>query len=261
MGALNLLSGFVTAPSTTATAVTMGAGDSNTVKNAPRAPYLIAAWGDWQTAGLLQIRSPRLHDAVRGIRLEGVASEVWALLYPPAVQALVPQDQLTIEMTGSATAGDIESFGALFYYPSLPGSDGRYLTYNQLLSRIVNIVGVDNTLALGTGGGYSGEEAINADVDLLKANTDYAIIGYTVTAECCSIGWRGPDTGNVRVGGPGNDTGKIETRTWFSDLARATGMPLIPVFNSANKASTLVDGVQDENGTDTTVTTILAQLR
>ena len=261
MGAINLLTGFVTAPSTTATALTMASGDSLQIKNSPAVAYLIAAWGDWQTAGMLRIRSPRMHDNVQGIRLEGVASEVYSLIYPPEIQTLVPQDTLIAEMTGSGTAGDIESAGLLLYYDNLPGSNGRFIKYQELMSRIVNILTVENTLALGTAGGYSGEEAINAEFDLLKANTDYAILGYNVTAECCSVGWRGPDTGNLRVGGPGNETNKMGTRNWFVDLSRATGRAMIPVINSANKNATLIDGVQDENGTDTTVTTILAQLR
>jgi hypothetical protein len=32
------------------------------------------------------------------------------------------------------------------------------------------------------------------------------------------------------------------------------------VFNSANRAGVLIDGAQDENGTDVTVTTLLALL-
>ena len=262
MGALQIISGFVTAPSTTATALTLAAGDSLQIKNAPKNGILLTAWGDWQTAGMLRIRSPRMHDNVQGLRLEGVASEVYPLFWPPASQVLVPQDTLIVEMTGSATGGDIESSSLLVYYPDLPGSNGRFLTYAQYMARAVwNPVGVENTLALGTAGGYSGEEAINAEFDLLKANTDYALVGYNVTAECCSVGWRGPDTGNLRVGGPGHELDKRVTNNWFVELARVTGWPLIPVFNSANKGATLVDGVQDENGTDTTVTSILMQLR
>lgn len=261
MGALQVVSGFVTAPSNTFTNWTLGTGDSLTVKNAPKAAYLLSVWGDWQTAGNLRITSPRLHDAVQGIRLFGPSSIVQPLIYPPQVQYLVPQDVLTVQQTGSATAGDIESGALLIYYPDLPGSNGNFITYAEYMSRRVNILTVENTLALGTGGGYSGEEAINAEFDLLKANRDYAILGGNVSVECATIGWRGPDTGNVRVGMPGCDDVKIETRNWFVNLARVTGWPLIPVINAANKANTLIDGVQDENGADTTLTTILAELR
>jgi len=260
---LQAISGFVTAPGTTFTAWTLAAGDFLTIRSTEIGAgiWLLQAWADQQTAGNLRIRSPRLHDNVQGIRLFAVASEVYPLLPDGYPQPLITQDVLTVEQTGSSTAGDIESGSLLIYYDDLPGVDSRVATWEEVKTRMVNLVTVENTLALGTGGGYSGEEAINAEFDLLPANTDYAILGYEVSAECCTIGWRGVDTGNLRVAGPGNDTNKNLTRNWFKNLSMMYGLPLIPVFNSANKAGFLVDGVQDENGTDVTVTTILAELR
>jgi hypothetical protein len=60
-----------------------------------------------------------------------------------------------------------------------------------------------------------------------------------VSAECGNVSVQGSDTGNVQVGGPGS-VALIETRRYFKDLSEATGLPLIPVINSANKASTNV---------------------
>ena len=37
-------------------------------------------------------------------------------------------------------------------------------------------------------------------------------------------------------------------------------LPLIPVFNSANKAGILVDAAQDENGTDVNVNSFFVEL-
>ncbi len=261
--ALEMLNGFVTAPSTTLTALTMGAGDTLVVRNAPldSSIMLVQAWQDNQTAGVLRIRSPRLHDNVEGIRLDASASEVKPLLPRRIVQPLIPQDTLTVQLSGSATGGDIESAALLLFYENLPGISARLIDVATLLANMLNLVSIENTLALGTGGGYSGEEALTAEFDQLKANTDYALLGYLVDAECASVGWRGSDTGNVRVGGPGDELGRDYTRTWFYDLARDYQMPMIPVFNSANKDAILVDGVQDENGTDITVTSIFAQLK
>ena len=72
--------------------------------------------------------------------------------------------------------------------------------------------------------------------------------------------WRGADTGNLGIGGPGNETLRHVTREWFVRLTERFGIPLIPVFNYANKAGILLDGAQDENGADTTVTSIFAEL-
>ena len=261
--ALEVLNGRVVAPGTTLTAWTMAAGDSLQVRNTPidSMILLLNAWADNQAAGTLRVRSPRLHDNVEGIRLGIVASEVQALLPARFEQRLVPQDVLTVQQSGSATAGDIESGTLLLYYADLPGVSARLIDAQTLLANMVNIMTVENTLALGTGGGYSGEEAIDAEFDQLKANTDYALLGYLASAECACIGWRGSDSGNLRVGGPGDEAHKEITANWFLWLSQAYQMPLIPVFNSANKGAILIDGVQDENGVDVTVTSIFAQLK
>lgn len=261
--ALEIITGRAVAPSTTLTALTMSAGDTLTIRNAPidSRILLLQAWADWQTAGTFRVRSPRMHDNVEGIRLQGVASEVKPLLPNRFLQPLIPQDTLVAQLSGSGTAGDIESAAMMLFYDNLPGVSARLIDVQTLLANMVHLMTVENTLALGTGGGYTGEEAITAEFDQLKANTDYALLGYLVSAECAAVGWRGSDTGNLRVGGPGDDLGRDYTRSWFYDLANMYQMPLIPVFNSANKDAILIDGVQDENGTDVTVTSIFAQLK
>lgn len=262
MPAFEILSGIATAPDTTFTEVAANTGNSFTVRNAGVDVdiRLIQAWAKHQTAGNFRIRSPRMHDNVQGIRLYSVASQVRPLIPEGFMQRLYSQDDLTVELTGSATAGDIEIACMLLYYASLPGVEGRFASLDDIMQRIVNLVTVENTLALGTSGNYTGEEAINAEFDLLRANTDYALLGYLVSAECACIRWRGVDFGNLGVGGPGNETEKELTANWFVNLCRQTGLPCIPVFNSANKEGLLLDGVQDENGADTIVTSILAQL-
>ena len=135
-----------------------------------------------------------------------------------------------------------------------------FISEEDLKTRMINIACVENTLALGTSGDYSGEEAINAEFDQLKANTDYALIGYMVSVICNAVRWRGSDLGNLGIGGPGNAANKFLTSRWFIWLSQKTGIPLIPVFNSANKGALLVDGQQDEDGTDTVLTSIFAEL-
>lgn len=260
--ALELLVGQATAPGTTFTGLTMNAGNSLTVRSAAidAKVYLIAAWTDVQAAGTFRIRSPRLHDNVQGLRFDTIVSDLHPLLPAGFKQPLMTQDVLVAEITGSATAGDLETGAMLVYYEDLPGIDSRLITWDTLQSRLKHLLTVENTLALGTGGGYSGEEAINAEFDLLKANTEYALLGYLVDTECACVRWRGSDFGNLGVGGPGDETHRHLTREWFTRLARLTGLPLIPTFNAANKGGVLIDGCQDEIGTDTTVITILGEL-
>lgn len=260
---LEVVTGFGTALSATVfTGLTAAAGNSFAVRSTPMGSqiYLLDAWADWQSAGTVRIRSPRLHDNVQGIRLDTVVGDVSPLLPLGALQMLLSQDTLVVEGISAAVAGDIETLSFLIWYADLPGVDARLVNWSDIRGRISHIVNVENTLALGTAGGYSGEEALNAEFDLLKRNTDYAVLGYEVDTECATVRWRGADTGNLGVGGPGEPALRERTRRWFIQLAEYTGLPCIPVFNAANVPGVLVDGAQDENGTDVTVTTILAEL-
>jgi len=260
--AIELLTGFVTAPDTTLTALTMAAGNSLTIRNGAdnAAIKLINVWNDNQTAGLLRIRSPQMHDNVQGLRFTAHDGQPFPLLPWKPMQMLRPQDTLTVELSGSSTSGDIETASLMVYYEDLPGIEAKFLDSGELLQRLVHMLTVQNTLSTGTSGGYSGEEAINAEFDLLRANTDYALLGYMVSAQCASVRWRGTDFGNLGVGGPGNITAPEMTSRWFINISDMMGVPAIPVFNSANAAGLLVDAAQDENGTDVTVTSILGQL-
>ena len=262
MPALELIAGHVTAPGSTQTALTMATTGAATIRNngGEGDIRLLQTWAKSQTAGVLRIKSPNLHDNVQGLRFKTVVSEVDPLLPAGFSQQLISQDQLTLDLSGSGTAGDIEAAAFLIWYESLPGIEGRFMTPDAVKSAIKNLVTVENTLSLGTSGGWSGEEAINAEFDLLKANVDYAILGFLTSAECLAIGYRGSEFGNLRIGGPGNEASKNVTRRWFVDQSIQNDLPLIPVFNSANESAVLLDGFQDENGTDVTVTTILAEL-
>lgn len=263
MPALEVLSGFATAPGAAFVGLTMGAGDTLTIRNTldEMSPRLLTTWQDKQAVGNFRIRSPRLHDVVQGINMANVISDLSPSMPIGFPQPLVSQDVLIAEITGSAVAGDIESASLLVYYPDLPGIDANLIDTMELRNRLVNLMTSQNTLALGAAGGYSGAQAINATVDLMKANTDYALIGYNVRGECATVRWKGADVGNLGVGGPGTVATRFYSAYWFAWLSDAFGLPLIPVFNSANKAGIIIDGVQDENAGAAIVTSIFAELK
>lgn len=260
--AFEVITGFTTAASTTVTALTMGTGDSLTVKNAPLGSdvWLLQVWSQHSSKAMIRIRSPKLHDNVQGIRLATISQNPYPLLPWGFKQKLFPQDALVVEQTGSATAGAIETTSLLIYYSDLPGQDARLISPEEVMRRMVNIVTIENTLALGTAGGYSGSEAINAEFDVLKANTDYALLGYLCDASTATVGWKGPDTGNLRVGGPGHISIPTQTSDWFVRLSRVYGIPMIPVINMANKGATNIDGAQDDGGVDPKIIHIYAEL-
>lgn len=261
--AMEILSGSASAPGATLTALTMATGDSLTVRNFVNGKArLLTAFPTGQvTLGAIQIRSPRMHDNVRGLQFPNPVTPNLPPLFSPAIQDLVAQDQLSVLISGSAVAGDLMLASLLAYYDDLPGIEGNFITPEELKSKMVDLITVDNTIITTTGPNYTGGVAINATNDLMKANTPYALIGFTLTVNCGCVTWRGSDTGNLRVGGPGRAALPETTRDWFVLLSNLSGLPCIPVFNSANKANTFVEAQQDENAAATVVTSFFAQLQ
>lgn len=252
-----------TAINTTLAALTALSGDSLAVSNFAlgKKALLLQLWADVQAAGTLRVRSPKFHDNVNGIRIDTIASDAKPLLPWGAAQPLYPNDNLIVELAGSATAGDIEYITLLQWFEDLPGINARLMTWDAVRNRIEQLLTVENTLATGSTAAYGGSEALNAEIDQFQQGADYAILGYKVDTECQAIGYRAPDFGNLRVGGPGDEIDPDLYSNWFVELNRYYDVPTIPVFNGSNKASVLIDAVQDENGSDTTVTTFLARLR
>jgi hypothetical protein len=110
-----------------------------------------------------------------------------------------------------------------------------------------------------TAGDWSPGTAINATNDQLKANADYAILGYQTGTSVCAVGIAGADTGNYKVGGPG-PLESVETRDWFVSLSKNQGLPLIPVINQANRANTLCHVCHTTAAGTVTVDLIVARL-
>ena len=265
--ALELVGGQATAPGATLTSLTMFAGNSSTVRNADLSSIvaLTQTWGRNNTAGIWRIRSPKLHDNVQGIRFRLPAADPSPLINPGLWQRFVPQDTLTLELSGSAVGGQLEQAFMLIYYSDLPGNAARFIGRDELLKRTNNAWTTEIAITAGVAGGFSGQVAINSTFDNFKANTDYALVGYEVDAQCGAVRFTGPDFSNLGIGGPGlvtagTPTGRWVTARWFEHLSVHLGIPLIPVFNAANKFGTLVDIATNQAGGTINVTAILHEL-
>lgn len=259
---LEVVTGFVTAPGATLTAWTLASGNSLQIRNAPfgKRIYLLDMWAQNQVVGVLRLRSPRIHDNVQGLRFQITATDVHRLFRQGMLQPLIPQDVFVAEQSGSGVAGQIETGAFLVWYEELPGVNARLIDFPTLMKRLVNDFTVEVAITPGVAGGYSGAKAINSSFDLFKANTDYALLGYVVTAQAAVVRFTGIDTGNLGVGGPGFTTDRWVTAEWFARLSEKCGLPLIPVFNSANKFGINVDVAQNQAGGAVTVNAVMAEL-
>lgn len=260
--ALDLVSASATAAAAAGSAMAAIAGDTLIVRNAAEepGPRMLTAWVKSQTSGFVQITHPSGHDQVRDLRLRHVAASVLPLLPIGWDEPVEPQEALTLTLAENAVAGDIGLLHMLMYYPDLPGIQARLIDLQQLESRMVEMVTIEDSTTATAGGTYSGSRAITAASDLLIANTDYALIGANIGVNCGALTVRGSDVGGLRVGIPGMAGRPDLTAFWFPWLTQEFGIPLIPVFNSANKGNILIENVQDENLAAVPFALILARL-
>ena len=259
MSAWEVITGRALNPGAGGAAVTANTGDSLQVRSTPDTsnPFLENIWAQGATAGFVRLRSPRMHDAVQGIRFQNPAAVVRGFLADEARTPLYSQDILTLEIAGGAAETDVAAL--LIYYPDLGGSAQRLATWDQIAPNVAELVTAEVVVtAPATAGDWSAGTALNATFDLLKGNQDYAILGYQTLATVAAVGIKGSDTANLRVGGPGTNE-SIETRDWFISLSKSSGRPAIPVINQANRASTLVH-VANSTAAGTTVDLVLARL-
>jgi len=262
---IELVTATATAPGAGGAAAAAVSGDSLVVKNnvGAKQPRILALWSFLQGTGFVQLATPSGHDTTRGYRAS--AANAIELLNTLGLGITVSsQETMAVTIAGSAVAGDVEQVQMLIHYPDVPGLTTRTISYEHLRSRATELTTIDQSIIGTAGPGYSGSVALSAvTADLLRANSDYAVLGALFRTQSlggCSLNIRGPDTSNVRLGIPMILRGDL-TAQWFPLLSRAYDLPLIPVINSGNKASTFLDLSCNENGAAQTASLVLALLK
>jgi hypothetical protein len=252
---LEVVTGFSTAPGVAAfSAEVAAAGNSFQVRSADvkSKVWLLEAWSFNQVAGQLRIRSPRLHDAVNGMRYRIPAAlslpRLGAAVAGAFGQFLIPQDTLIVENQGSAVGGQIESSTLLIFYENLPGVAARLITNTQLRQYGVNRTTIQASIVTVITGQYGGGVLVNAATQNLKANTDYAWLGGETDTRGTVIRATGVDFGSLGIGFPAEPSIADVTETFFQNMAINLEMPLIPVFNSANFGGITVDAQTNQAG-------------
>lgn len=228
---------------------------------------LLQAWGGNNASKCdFSIRSPLLHDNIRGVRFAHMFNPTQSgadgnpnLYLPPYwKQPYHPTDTLIVEVLGTA-ADDVAFCQSILYEtPTMAGA--RFASVAEVEARLRNIVGIRCSppppAATST---WGAAEALNTDDDRLKANTDYALLGLTTDLPFTALKIVGPDTANLGIAIPGYRDENV-TSGWFYDMARRWNMPLIPLINSNNKAVTNLYAADVGGGTAPLVSLLFAEL-
>lgn len=241
------------------TPVTLAVGDSGTVRSFPTGSNTTLEFIAYQStvAGALRITSPMLHDNVRGISYEPSESPASFLMPQDTGQPLVSQDTLLIQASNAAAG--VTNVGLGIYYQNLSGQAARLHSWGDISGLIKNIRPLEVSVTSNATPGQWEDTVITATEDLLHANQDYAVLGYTTSAALTVIGIKGQETGNLRVCGPGA-TSTLDITDYFVTMSQRMGTPHIPVFNSANKNNTYVSVASDTASQAANVQLILAEL-
>lgn len=263
--AIDTVAGFAASGTVAAAVVpfTPVQGDSFAVRNfnPPAAAYLDLMMSSLLQVNPVRLRSPMLHDNVQGLRFQPLASDGSNLLTASFQQPLQAQDTLIAELLVTTAPGvtENETIAWSIYYPDLPGSAARLYSPGDIQGNIKNLWSLPVVITPSATVGLWTSAAINSVYDLFQANTDYAILGYELSTGVTAVAVRGPDTANLRVGGPGMSD-IYKTRQWYADMTMWRNTPHIPVINSANKSATFIDISSRLIAGAVTITLTLAEL-
>lgn len=235
-------------------------GDPLAVRNfnPPDTAYLEGFTRMGTTAGFVQVQSPLLHDNVQGIRITPGESPSFFSITPQNPQKLNAQDFLTVTIAGGAAETDLAIL--YIYYTNLPGAAARLHSPADISGNQKNFKPIRVAVTSSATVGAWVDTAITTTENLLHANTDYAVLGYTSNVALAAIGVKGADTSNFRVCGPGA-TLELPTSDFFVRMSNLTGRPHIPVINSANAPSTFVSVCAATASVAAVVELMLAELQ
>jgi hypothetical protein len=215
-------------------------GDSLTVRafSAPATAYLMQMWRRGATAGYARVRSPRLHDNQTGINVFG-AETIDTLGLPGAPnQPLYSVDNLIVECSGGAAESDAVCLSN--FYSQLDGVNARLASWSDLVGMQKNIKSFQ--VAAPAGAGSWTDTVITTTENQLHADSYYAVIGYRASVSVAAVAFKSPETGDLRVGGPGTTT-SLDTADYFYRQSRDEGVPSIPVFAANNRFASYVSAV------------------
>jgi hypothetical protein len=245
--AIDTVTATVTAAAAGGSAAAAVAGDSLIIRSTAGRVRLLNMWTDSDALGFVQVTSPKLHDNTRGLRVRTTAHNPFPLLPYEAMQDLYPVDTLALTVASAAGAGKIDNTTLMVYYDDITGIQQGLIDVPTLQKRKLETVTVEYAPgAPASGSTYSGLAAINAQSDLLKRGSSYALVGYQVSANLTTLTIRGADSGNLRIPMPGFFPAGFASGTWFYDLSNYYGLPLIPVFQANNSAGIFIEQVSND---------------
>jgi hypothetical protein len=209
------------------------------------------------TIGTARIRSALFHDDVQGLRFRALAADPTSHVPHWQPNLLYSQDSPIVD--GDGTNAEVESYIASVFYSNLPGVAARLHSPADVLPNIDLLLGQQITITAVVPPNFA-TSVITSLFNTLKANRDYAVLGWQSDVALAGIGIQGADTGNLICGGT-SEADIFKTRDKFVRMSYEYELPLIPVINAANAPSTNLVVYNDVAAAAANVTLVLGLLR
>lgn len=204
-----------------------------------------------------RITSPRLHDNVTGISWQ-IAENPTEFMYPPQyAQPLYQNDVITVQADAAASSDTVVILQV--YYSNLQGISANLQTWAQIRPKIINIKPVEvDTTSSSTIGTWA-DTLLTTTENQLKAEYNYALLGFTASANLAAVGIKGVDTGNLRIVCPAASP-TLRLTDYFVYISEQYGIPAIPVINANNRFATYISTCANTASVASNVFPIFAQL-
>lgn len=185
----------------------------------------------------VRVLSPRLHDNVTGVSFQALENPTEFLIAAELQQQLYSADALTVQMDAAASSDTVAALSV--YYTDVSGMAAALYTWDQIKSRIIDIKPVEVDVTSNAAIGQWTDTVITTTENQLKADYEYAVLGFEGSAALLCAGIKGPCTSNLRVCVPAASP-TLRLTDYFVYQSKASGMPYIPVFNANDRGSTYV---------------------
>lgn len=184
-----------------------------------------------------RLTSPRLHDNVTGLNYQAAENPTEFLIAAELQQEMYSADVLVAQMDAAASSDTVAALS--LYYTDLPGINANMYTWAQIEPRIIDLKPVEVDVTTSATIGAWSDTLITITENQLKANYEYAVLGFTGSAAMLTVGLKGPATGNLRACIPAASP-TLRLTDYFIFQSQQQNRPYIPVFNANDRFATYI---------------------
>lgn len=204
-----------------------------------------------------RITSPRMHDNVTGLTFQSSEVPTQFLLPQEVGEPLYSVDTLAVSADAAASSDTVVAL--LNFYANLPGIDAQLKSWDEVKRRMIRLKVMQVAVISSATPGTWVDTVITTTENQLKADYEYALLGFEESAALSVVGIKGPATGNLRICAPGSAE-TLDLTEYFIIMGERHGLPMIPVFKANDRGATNISVASFAASVASNVYAILAQL-